>query len=293
MQLDHTSIVIRERPASELIDLALFTVSRRLRPLLFYFLLGAAPWVAVNSWLLADEAFAGLRRYGPERFLVLSSLLTYLAAPIGGSLATVYLGQAMFYEPTDLRTVLTRWLKSLPQAVYFLGLWRGLIPAWILATMYPADAGVASLAAGFFWLMLIVLAQRVSRPYLPEVILLERNPWRSEKRGVPTTGRRSRDLHRSGFDLFGGAATGCWFATGVIAGVAWSSWRFAAAVVDGDWTLTGWSYLCGWQASLWAAALFATVNRFLGYLDLRIRSEGWEVELRLRAEAQRLEGAPS
>ncbi|MCA9267604.1 MAG: hypothetical protein KDA41_04005, partial [Planctomycetales bacterium] len=114
MQLDHTSIVIRERPASELIDLALFTVSRRFRPLLFYFLLGAAPWIAVNSWLLADEAFAGLRRYGPERFLVLSSLLTYLAAPIGGSLATVYLGQAMFYEPTDPRTVLTRWLKSLP-----------------------------------------------------------------------------------------------------------------------------------------------------------------------------------
>jgi hypothetical protein len=30
------------------------------------------------------------------------------------------------------------------------------------------------------------------------------------------------------------------------------------------------------------------VFRFLNYLDSRIRLEGWEIELRLRAEAERL-----
>jgi hypothetical protein len=33
---------------------------------------------------------------------------------------------------------------------------------------------------------------------------------------------------------------------------------------------------------------YFTVARFLGYLDLRIRNEGWEVELMMRAEATRM-----
>ena len=40
--------------------------------------------------------------------------------------------------------------------------------------------------------------------------------------------------------------------------------------------------------SMWATATFLAVVRFLSYLDVRIRQEGWEVELRLRAEGARL-----
>ena len=44
----------------------------------------------------------------------------------------------------------------------------------------------------------------------------------------------------------------------------------------------------GFPAALWLIAGYMAVVRFLNYLDLRIRHEGWEVELRLRAEAVRL-----
>jgi hypothetical protein len=40
--------------------------------------------------------------------------------------------------------------------------------------------------------------------------------------------------------------------------------------------------------ALWIVASFFSVVRFLSYLDRRIRNEGWEVELVLRAEAERL-----
>ena len=40
--------------------------------------------------------------------------------------------------------------------------------------------------------------------------------------------------------------------------------------------------------SLWIVVGFFTVTRFLSYLDLRIRREGWEVELLMRAERDRL-----
>jgi hypothetical protein len=42
------------------------------------------------------------------------------------------------------------------------------------------------------------------------------------------------------------------------------------------------------QLVIWSVFSFFTVVRFLSYLDLRIRTEGWEVELAMRAEADRL-----
>ena len=40
--------------------------------------------------------------------------------------------------------------------------------------------------------------------------------------------------------------------------------------------------------SMWIASAFFCVVRYLSYLDLRIRHEGWEVELQMRAEASRI-----
>jgi hypothetical protein len=40
-----------------------------------------------------------------------------------------------------------------------------------------------------------------------------------------------------------------------------------------------------YPASLWIAAVYFAIVNYLSYLDLRIRREGWEVELKLRAAA--------
>ena len=45
--------------------------------------------------------------------------------------------------------------------------------------------------------------------------------------------------------------------------------------------------------SLWLVVAFFTVVRYLLYLNLRIRHEGWEVELALRAEANKLTRQPA
>ena len=42
--------------------------------------------------------------------------------------------------------------------------------------------------------------------------------------------------------------------------------------------------------ALWLVVAYFSVVRFLSYLDIRIRREGWEVELVMRAENQRLAG---
>jgi hypothetical protein len=56
----------------------------------------------------------------------------------------------------------------------------------------------------------------------------------------------------------------------------------------GKLTLAGESFTILLPAAMWVVIGFFTIARYLGYLDLRIKTEGWEIELRMRAEAQRL-----
>ena len=44
------------------------------------------------------------------------------------------------------------------------------------------------------------------------------------------------------------------------------------------------------QLGVWIAIAFFAVARFLIYIDQRIRSEGWELRLRLQAVGRDLEG---
>ena len=55
-------------------------------------------------------------------------------------------------------------------------------------------------------------------------------------------------------------------------------------VVATDWT----TFVIFPQVAIWIVMGYSTVVRFLSYLDLRIRNEGWEIELKMRAEAARL-----
>ena len=58
-----------------------------------------------------------------------------------------------------------------------------------------------------------------------------------------------------------------------------------------DLSLDWWEvsiYTFHYPLALWLVVGYLTVVRFLAYLDLRIRREGWEVELMMRTEAARL-----
>ena len=56
-----------------------------------------------------------------------------------------------------------------------------------------------------------------------------------------------------------------------------------------EWEWNGVVFTFYYPLALWIVVGFFAVARFLGYLDLRMRREGWEVELMMRAEAARLE----
>ncbi len=261
MKLDETRIAIRYRTKADVLDLAMKMIRVYAGPILKWLIVGVVPMFLLNLWLLADFRFYDFVWGFPLSYMLLTTLLVFLEMPLATAPLTLFLGQAVFLPQPD-RKVLFRDLRgSLFQLIYYQILLR------------PVSA--------FY-------------PYLNEVILLERNPLRVKSPGMKTTTLRSRELHRDeSTDLIINGLLN--FILGVILfGATWASLAMLRTVFFGDWDLvTGASvdrpmYTTYFHLLLWAIVGFTTVLRFLSYLNLRIRREGWDVELQVRAERSRL-----
>ena len=131
-------------------------------------------------------------------------------------------------------------------------------------------------------------ALRAFRPFINEILLLERNPLRAKTSQAITAGKRSKYLH----DPSAGDLVVRWIGASLVASLlafaAVQTLIVLSGMLFGYWEWGWFMLLVGFPLGLWLSASFMGVVRFLNYLDLRIRHEGWEVELRLRAEAVRL-----
>ncbi len=263
MQLDQTRIAIRERGFSEILGLALQVTRAHFLGLTVVLVIGVAPFFAFNCWLFYDWAESLWADDYADIYWARITLVLLLAieAPFATALVTLYLGQITFSQQVDTRAILPTFLRALPQLILIQGVFRILLmPIAFLPYWY--------------------------QPYMGELILLERNPLVGRKR--LTTMRRSRNLHsNSGGDLFGR-----WLLAGK-AGVLlvfllfYSVTMLWAMLLSVEFSLSN-SFLFAFHAVLWIVFGWMAVVRFLSYLDMRIRHEGWEVELLMRAEAQRL-----
>ena len=261
MKLDETRIVIRYRTRADVLDLALKMMRVYAGPSLRGLTVGVVPLFLLNMWLLADFQLYDYIWGCPLSYMLLTTLLVFLQMPLATAPLTLFLGQAVFMPRPDRKTLLHDLRGSLPQ---------------------------------LFFYQILLRPISVFYPYLNEVILLERNPLRAKTRGMKTTAFRSRELHRdeSGDLIVNGFLN---FILGLILfGTIWLSLAMLRTLFFGDWDLvTGASvdrpmYTTYYHLLLWAIVGFTTVLRFLSYLNLRIRREGWDVELQVRAERARL-----
>ena len=75
---------------------------------------------------------------------------------------------------------------------------------------------------------------------------------------------------------------------GALVASFWLTLWTVISQLSGRWHSLETAYAWYLPIALWMVIGFFAVVRFLSYLDLRIRREGWEVELMLRAAATRL-----
>lgn len=274
MNLEELSVAIRERSLPELFDLAVQFCRRHALNLTLLAIAGAAPCIVID-WLLLAAA-------SDDDWRALAWLVVLLVAqaPLATAPITAYLGEAMFsHKPTvrgALAAVGRRWWSLLAAALI-----RGAGPALgVLAFSTVADG----------WPGLVMLVILMFHPaHLVEVLLLERQPLR------PSLRRANQLMSSWRSDAVSHLAV----SVVVVVGGCLMAAHAGAQLVNllfWDWLdLEEWRRWFHPAESMlplllpWPFIAYLAVVRFLAYIDLRTRREGWEIELDLRRAGRRLE----
>ena len=254
MHAEGLMITVRPRGILECLDLAVAFCGRRPLPVALATAIGAVPCMLVNRVCFAnasdDAALVAAMVLGVES--------AWAAVPL-----TLYLGQSVFSDRFSWRAAARGFLGGLPALIVFQTILRGLC----LATVLLAPVALAGMY------------------YLDQIILLERPAltrlWR--RRGAINQGRLGAILMLVSIDALV-VTVGTTLGTDFLATMSrtWHGRGIAWSDSSGDLVAA----LFSWhgQIAFWAACGFLTVFRFFTYLDMRIRREGWDIELSLRAE---------
>lgn len=246
-------------------------------------LLGWLPFTFSDPDLYADDTTADFYRY-----LVWMMVLVFLQTPLAGALATSYLGQAVFEQEPSLSRAIQDIRAQAWSLVWNLGFKRLAIPTMILLGFrWGSEADV--FIDGFlpFGILIAAALVRSNRPFLAEMILLERCPIRSEHSNVITLKRRSKALHTPMASELGGRFLTVAMTLLALLGCVHYSLVFLRGIALNTWEVDLVTCIVFYPLSLWMVASLSVIVRLLSYLDARIRLEGWEVELAIRAEAIR------
>jgi hypothetical protein len=144
---------------------------------------------------------------------------------------------------------------------------------------------------------LLMLLFRGINPFAPEILALEQTKLNADPQrpNAMTYSKRTQWLRKAQGDAAGIGVTAILISVAATLMLCLCA-AFLLGVLMGTWKWGWWMDLIIYPIALWITAVWATVLRFLTYMNTRIRAEGWDLELKLRAEAQRLsqiQGAPN
>ncbi len=304
MQLDRTAIVISQRSTIDLVDLSLIVMRRYWQPIAFFAFVGILPFAVADfvllwplcqydSLLMSSRDISSTGAYH-WRYLWIVTSLILIQSPFALSLVTYFIGQAVFIERPSARQVFAAVWQRFGSIVFVLGLLRMSIVAFLPAfLLFLTPIFRPEIEIPFFLLGLcgMVYFIRGFRPFAAEILLLERCPvFKSKKRPDQLGyGQRSRWLHSSLYNELFGVHVGVNIVEFLTALSLSMSAVFLVGVLTGIWSWGFWMDLFFYPLTVWIVSTWGAVIRFLLYMNSRIRIEGWEIELRLKAEAQRLE----
>ncbi len=292
MRFDKSFIRIRSRSLLEIFDLALLVLRKYPGPLLTSLFFGAIGFVLVNELITSQFVSKRFGEIEPTAYGWLILLLVITQAQVGTIFVTAFLGQAMFVEQPRFAVAFRSVWATLLGIFWAHGLVRCVLP--VMALVAVANYSRSRDETAFFVVFAVILAfggvlLKTFRPYVTEILVLERTPLRQSQPDDITFWLRSASLHRNiGSDSFSLSLLSGIFGLAILCGVYGSLcllFELIGLIDEEQWLRLH----VLWPVSLWLVAGLLSVVRFLSYIDMRIRQEGWEVELKIRAEALRLE----
>jgi hypothetical protein len=303
MQFDKTAVTISQRRLLDLIDLSLIVFRSYLSVIVLCALIGIAPFAVLNFILtfpLWEYEYLAMRSADftdplvyRVRFYIIQMALVFLQMPLALSGLTYFVGQAVFVEQQSIKHVFKSCWERWFQLAYVLGFCRFALLCYLqlLFMFYNPELNLGlELGICLFLLCGSVFVVRAARPFAPEILVLERTNLLKGKssNATPSYALRNKWLHSMQFsDNFGAHLLLSLIA---MMGVACLSISLVllAGVISKNWTWSEWVDLLGIPIACWILAIWMTIIRFLLYMNTRIQTEGWEVELKFKAESERL-----
>jgi hypothetical protein len=288
MKFDKTFIAIRDRSILEIFDLSLHVVTDHFKSLFWLLVIGAVPWIALDLWLIGwmtdTQDYQGL-------YYWVMLMLVVCQAQVGTVLMTHYLGQAMFVGRPGVWATVRNVFKSSPYLWWVHGALRLVVPVALCCLLISANDFDAAIGVGALLIPLLVgigVFVRAFRPFVSEILLLEQTPVSTKDEKQVGFSKRSNALHSAASsDLIGRFMTAA-FLSLPLGFACFSMFVTIDSVLNIRANSESSHMPYYWIAALWIIAGFISVTRFLSYIDIRIRQEGWAVELRMRAEGQLL-----
>ena len=265
VELGRARVVLRVRPLPDVFDLALRVCSRN----------GAALGRLTLVLLLpAWAACVALHHLAKQSYWIVWPVAVVLATVLQGAF-TVAAGQLLFEKDAGVRVVLARFGRRLGSYLVALALFR--LPAAVAIYGLFRSLDIAESAANALWILPIIGLLLARQVFVQEVVLLEGSgPWPGRKRTVQLL----KGYVTSGVGLvlwWIAALTFCIGGADVMAG---SLIRYGLQLGEpfGAFAEIGGSPFA--LAGLFLAVPMVATARFLVYLDLRTRKEGWDLQLR-------------
>jgi hypothetical protein len=275
MKVENCIVRVERRNAGECVDLSFVFMREFFSPILRLWLVCAVP-ACFFVW--------GLTSLTTD--MLLPSILIFLVfSSIFSSLLTVCLGPQVFAVPISLREAIRGWIRR--------------FPAWLLAVVV---AWLFQCLAGFCLVLPAVLVTAYVG-HLPEVLFLEKTSLRNlhaRLSWLSGHGGYRRNLG-SAIELLGywaALSSGIFVILDLLSGTllnrpVFLGRIFADGASRGDvlvqLLLDDPLFLTGLQLAVWIPYPLIRVAWFFCYLDQRIRSECWDLQVTLRSEAHRLE----
>ena len=286
MRFDQTSIAIRERSSLEVFDLAANVAVRQFKPLLLLLFLNATPFVLLDYYLVGWMTDVSYSYELSMAYYVAMLALIVSQAQLGTCLITIFMGRVMFMEEYSVKAVLKQFLSRLPYFLLSQGILRMALFAALVAWAMPRIDSEETYMIVYLGLPAIVflgLLVRAMRPYVPEVIFLEQTPLK-KKGDLPSLKDRSKNLHM----LASGSISVQFLLLVAIAPLLVFAVHAVFILLDSMLSIRSNSEMSFQPYYLlvaaWLVAGFCAVVRFLMYIDIRIRQEGWSVQLKFMAE---------
>jgi len=301
VQLDKTEIVIRQRSALELLDVSMRVLRRHGLRIAAACALFGLPLLVADVWLsawmfsedavLAAEQIAEPQTYLRCRHAVHLLVLFLFQFPLISLPATIFLGDQVFFESPTIRQLLSKLSAIWIQTLWVLGVCRlglvSLVLAFVVNRNTVFDPAMETLLLIGLAVSLLI---RAVWPFAPEILGLERCLIRPTRESPISYSVRRSGLHQSVSSDHVGRFMLCSIAAVALAATLFGTVLAAIVALIGNMDLSIWYDRIVIPVVFWLVGLFVVVFRFLSYLDSRIRLEGWELELRLRAEGQRITG---